>query len=78
MVWRLCPCPWPSPCSHAHIRPLPVNVILVVGHEKLNVEMQRAYGSHISVVKIPKSGGVRFAFAFGSPLWLNINYRSSS
>ncbi|KAF5315828.1 hypothetical protein D9611_004985 [Ephemerocybe angulata] len=35
-----------------------VNVILVVGHEKLNVEMQRAYGSHISVVKIPKSGGV--------------------
>ncbi|KAF6763856.1 hypothetical protein DFP72DRAFT_986592 [Ephemerocybe angulata] len=35
-----------------------INVILVVGHEKLNVEMQRAYGSHISVVKIPKSGGV--------------------
>jgi hypothetical protein len=35
-----------------------VNVILVVGHEKLNVEMQRAYGSYISVVKIPKSGGV--------------------
>ena len=36
----------------------PVNVILVVGHEKLNVEMQRTYGSHITVVKIPKSGGV--------------------
>ncbi|TEB25916.1 hypothetical protein FA13DRAFT_1713574 [Coprinellus micaceus] len=35
-----------------------INVILVVGHEKLNVEMQRAYGSYISVVKIPKSGGV--------------------
>ncbi|KAF7322484.1 mRNA cleavage and polyadenylation factor CLP1 [Mycena chlorophos] len=35
-----------------------INVILVVGHEKLNVELQRAYGSSISVVKVPKSGGV--------------------
>lgn len=35
-----------------------VNVIVVVGHEKLNVEMQRAYGANITVVKIPKSGGV--------------------
>ncbi|CCM00528.1 uncharacterized protein FIBRA_02562 [Fibroporia radiculosa] len=35
-----------------------INVILVVGHEKLNVEMQRAYGNRISIVKIPKSGGV--------------------
>ncbi|KAH9035396.1 Clp1-domain-containing protein [Lactarius pseudohatsudake] len=35
-----------------------INVILVVGHEKLNVEVQRAYGSRMSVVKIPKSGGV--------------------
>lgn len=35
-----------------------VNVILVVGHEKLNVEMQRTYGNRMSVVKIPKSGGV--------------------
>jgi len=35
-----------------------INVILVVGHEKLNVEMQRAYGHTIQVVKIPKSGGV--------------------
>jgi len=35
-----------------------INVILVVGHEKLNVEMQRLYGSHLIVVKIPKSGGV--------------------
>lgn len=39
--------------------PLAVNVILVVGHEKLNVEMQRTYGSRVTVVKIPKSGGVR-------------------
>lgn len=38
--------------------PLAVNVILVVGHEKLNVEMQRTYGSRVTVVKIPKSGGV--------------------
>ncbi|KAI9446249.1 hypothetical protein H4582DRAFT_1904620 [Lactarius indigo] len=36
-----------------------INVILVVGHEKLNVEMQRTYGSRMTVVKIPKSGGVR-------------------
>ncbi|KAI0780453.1 Pre-mRNA cleavage complex II protein Clp1-domain-containing protein [Trametes elegans] len=35
-----------------------INAILVVGHEKLNVEMQRTYGSRITVVKIPKSGGV--------------------
>jgi len=35
-----------------------INVILVVGHEKLNAEMQKTYGSHITVVKIPKSGGV--------------------
>lgn len=43
-----------------------VNVILVVGHEKLNVEMQRLFSSnfnrHISVVKIPKSGGVSVAY----------------
>ena len=38
---------------------LSVNVILVVGHEKLNVEMQRTYGNRMAVVKIPKSGGVR-------------------
>ncbi|KAL6301804.1 hypothetical protein BKA93DRAFT_795947 [Sparassis latifolia] len=35
-----------------------INVILVVGHEKLNVEMQRIYGNRMAVVKIPKSGGV--------------------
>ncbi|OBZ65730.1 mRNA cleavage and polyadenylation factor CLP1 [Grifola frondosa] len=35
-----------------------INVILVVGHEKLNVEMQRTYGNRMAVVKIPKSGGV--------------------
>ncbi|KAI5124303.1 hypothetical protein M0805_008911 [Coniferiporia weirii] len=35
-----------------------INVILVIGHEKLNVEMQRMFGSTISVVKVPKSGGV--------------------
>lgn len=41
-----------------------VNVIIVIGHEKLNVEMQRLFGGQnqsrrITVVKIPKSGGVR-------------------
>ncbi|KAJ6502225.1 Pre-mRNA cleavage complex II protein Clp1-domain-containing protein [Mycena sanguinolenta] len=35
-----------------------INVILVVGHEKLNVEMQRTYAKQVTVVKIPKSGGV--------------------
>jgi len=40
-----------------------INVILVVGHEKLSVEMQRLFGSsassrNILVLKIPKSGGV--------------------
>ncbi|CDO76431.1 hypothetical protein BN946_scf184781.g8 [Trametes cinnabarina] len=35
-----------------------INVILVVGHEKLNVEMQRMYSNRMAVVKIPKSGGV--------------------
>ncbi|KAG6820636.1 Cleavage polyadenylation factor subunit clp1 [Arthromyces matolae] len=35
-----------------------INVILVVGHEKLNVEMQRTFGSQLTVVKVPKSGGV--------------------
>ncbi|EPS95186.1 hypothetical protein FOMPIDRAFT_1054431 [Fomitopsis schrenkii] len=35
-----------------------INAILVVGHEKLNVEMQRTYGNRMAVVKIPKSGGV--------------------
>ena len=42
-------------CTDFH----PVNVILVVGHEKLNVEMQRAFGSSLTVLKVPKSGGVR-------------------
>ncbi|KAI0748375.1 Pre-mRNA cleavage complex II protein Clp1-domain-containing protein [Daedaleopsis nitida] len=35
-----------------------INVILVVGHEKLNMEMQRTYGNRMIVLKIPKSGGV--------------------
>ncbi len=34
-------------------------MILVVGHEKLNAEMLRTYGNRMTVVKIPKSGGVR-------------------
>ncbi|KAF8511121.1 Pre-mRNA cleavage complex II protein Clp1-domain-containing protein [Hysterangium stoloniferum] len=35
-----------------------INVIVVIGHEKLNVEMRREFGNVLSVVKIPKSGGV--------------------
>jgi hypothetical protein len=51
---------WPSPSFSTSVKlkfPL-VNVILVVGHEKLNVEMQRTYGTSLKIVKIPKSGGV--------------------
>jgi hypothetical protein len=33
-------------------------VIIVIGHEKLNVEMRREFGDSLAVVKIPKSGGV--------------------
>ncbi|KAG6856453.1 Cleavage polyadenylation factor subunit clp1 [Tephrocybe sp. NHM501043] len=47
-----------------------INVILVVGHEKLNVEMQRTYGSQLTVVKIPKSGGVRTLFYLPRPAFL--------
>jgi hypothetical protein len=43
-----------------------VNVILVVGHEKLNVEMQRTYARQLTVVKIPKSGGVRIPHEYFS------------
>ncbi|KAG9003471.1 Cleavage polyadenylation factor subunit clp1 [Tulasnella sp. JGI-2019a] len=40
-----------------------VNVVLVIGHEKLNVEIQKIfsgsnYHRNVTVVKIPKSGGV--------------------
>lgn len=42
-----------------------VNCLLVVGHEKLHMEMQRMFGgsqSRIVVIKLPKSGGVRPSF----------------
>lgn len=40
-----------------------MNVIVVVGHERLHVEMQRLFGTYapnsgINIVKVPKSGGV--------------------
>jgi hypothetical protein len=61
-VWTLSKVSSPHPCLSYQINrtdttPI-VNVILVAGHEKLNVEMQRTYGAHMTVVKIPKSGGV--------------------
>lgn len=34
-------------------------MVLVVGHEKLAVEMQRTFGQTVNVVKVPKSAGVR-------------------
>ncbi len=51
-----------------------VNMILVVGHDKLHVEMQRTYGSLLSVVKVPKSGGVRILL---STPFVNSNLSSS-
>ncbi|KAG8900998.1 Cleavage polyadenylation factor subunit clp1 [Tulasnella sp. 403] len=38
-----------------------VNVIIVIGHEKLNVDIQRLFGSSsrkINIIKVAKSGGV--------------------
>ncbi|CAE6523617.1 unnamed protein product [Rhizoctonia solani] len=37
-----------------------INTILIMGHDKLNVELQRIFGnsSGITVLKVPKSGGV--------------------
>jgi polyribonucleotide 5'-hydroxyl-kinase len=41
---------------------LTVNIILVIGHEKLTVDMQKLYGidnEDMLILKVPKSGGVR-------------------
>lgn len=35
-----------------------VNVILVVGQEKLSAEMKKHYSKQLTVIKVPKSGGV--------------------
>ena len=41
---------------------MPVNVIIVIGNERLSVEMQKlfdgSYPRKIQIIKIPKSGGV--------------------
>ena len=55
-------------------RVVTVNVILVVGHEKLNVEMQRTYGNRMTVVKIPKSGGVCICSFLASSMLLFFLY----
>jgi len=48
------------PLVKACVEALHVNVVIVIGNEKLYIEMQRMFDQHrdISVVKIPKSGGV--------------------
>lgn len=48
-----------DPTGQRLTRPL-VNTILIMGNEKLNVELQRMFGSSkgITVLKVPKSGGV--------------------
>lgn len=43
------------------VRRLRIDTIIVLGHEKLNIEMAKLFGgqgSNIGVVKLPKSGGV--------------------
>ncbi|KAL9715439.1 Cleavage polyadenylation factor subunit clp1 [Leucoagaricus gongylophorus] len=35
-----------------------INVILVVGQEKLSAEMKKYYSQQLTVIKVPKSGGV--------------------
>ncbi|KAJ3576891.1 hypothetical protein NP233_g111 [Leucocoprinus birnbaumii] len=35
-----------------------INTILVVGQEKLSAEMKKIYGRQLTVIKVPKSGGV--------------------
>ena len=57
---------------------LVVNVILIVGHEKLNVEMQRSYGNLMTVLKIPKSGGVSLHAAIRDESALIVLHRSSN
>lgn len=52
-----------TPSTKLHAKAVLVNVILVVGHEKLNVEMQRTFGNSLTVLKVPKSGGVRPGFS---------------
>ncbi|KAG6876795.1 Cleavage polyadenylation factor subunit clp1 [Termitomyces sp. T159_Od127] len=46
--------------DHRHRLIKAFNIILVVGHAKLNVEMQRTYGSQLTVIKVPKPGGVSY------------------
>ncbi|KAF8590063.1 Clp1-domain-containing protein [Ramaria rubella] len=44
-----------------------INVIIIIGHEKLNVEIRREFGDSLAVIKIPKSGGVvELDFAYRS------------
>jgi len=50
-----------SPFIFITLTLVPVNTIIVIGHEKLNVEMRREFGNSLAVVKIPKSGGVRLS-----------------
>jgi polyribonucleotide 5'-hydroxyl-kinase len=49
----------PRPCG-TWIQAVPVNTILIMGHDKLSVELQRVFGGSdgITVLKVPKSGGV--------------------
>ena len=40
------------------IRAFSADVVLVMGHDKLNSKFSSDVGEHVTVVKLPKSGGV--------------------
>jgi hypothetical protein len=44
-------------------RPRPVDILFVVGHEKLTIDLTRLF-PHVRVIRIPKSGG---AYFYGEP-----------
>lgn len=49
-------------CLIIQLKCVSVNMILVIGHEKLTVDMQKLYGldnEDMLILKVPKSGGVR-------------------
>lgn len=49
--------------------PCAVDVVLVLDHERLYLDLQRDLPSTTNIVPLPKSGGVSGGRGGGSPLW---------
>ena len=52
-----------------------VNIILIIGHEKLTVDIQKLYGldnEDMLILKVPKSGGVIFPCTYALITVLNL------